>query len=96
MLNPDGTLPDNLVESFFDEAVLAMLRDPSINKLITTAQKRRIIEALDTVFTENDDVLSISMLFFTVTLSEGEDNPQLGISFDVNKLLEINNRLPKN
>jgi hypothetical protein len=89
-------LTDDLIESLFDEAVMAMFKEPTIKYALTTDQKRRVIDALDTVVEDNGKIVTISMLFFRVTLDASGDAPQMSIDFDVNQLLAFHARLPKN
>lgn len=94
LVNPDGTLTDETVESFFDEAVMGIFAEPMTKNILTTEQKRKVIEALDTVITESEDgnTITISMLFFTVILTGVDDDPQLEIKFNVSALTELSNR----
>lgn len=86
-------LTDDIVEPLFDEVIISMFQEPTLKYALTTDQKRRMIEALDTKvqLSEDDDFLEISMLFFKVTLKGNE----LSITYDADKLVEFRNKIPK-
>lgn len=81
-------LADELVESFFEEAVFPMFQEKSFLGILTTEQKRKIIDALDTEIVETATDVTIKMLFFVIKVNK--DTAELNLNLDVQKLIELN------
>jgi len=90
VLNPDGTLSNEMVESFFDEALSDILKSDELKNYLTTDQKRKIMDAFDTkIETPEEGVVIVSILFVKIKVDARDvENVQLEMSVDISKLVK--------
>jgi len=90
VLNPDGTLSVEMVESFFDDALSDILKSDDLKNYLTTEQKRKIMDAFDTkIESPEEGVVIVSILFVKIKVDARDvENIQLEMSVDISKLVK--------
>ena len=83
-------MTDAMVDAMFP-ALFKVLTEKSVQSILTTEQKRAILEAVDAHVEKVDDThFRIGMLFVVLDVDSSDpDNPKMGINFDMSALLKL-------